>query len=211
MSPIPTTRFRLNRSQKRLYKELRIHKRNILAKYKFSPTNPDQSPVSELYQFYKEYAKTKPDILYYQLVKLYRRNFYRLNMGNICIGIASGFLAGKISSAAISFYQTANHPIILFVYFLLLIILVIIAACYFDFAAHFTLPLFMPDALNEKEMEIIGKLLNIKQYFSIHNLEAPGILIVQRPLRKATHIKKFKGMVKKQTISACRFAKDRIR
>lgn len=210
MSPIPTTRFRLNRDKKRLYKELKICRKNILKKYKFSPANTSRSPVFELYHLYEEYAKTNPDVLYFQLVKLCRRKFFRPAMGNICVGIVSGVVAGLVSPLGVSFYQAAADYISLLVCFITSIVSVVILSCYCDFAARFTLPLFMPNTLNEKEMEIIGELLNIKQYFSIHNLEAPGILKVQRPLRKATHIKKFKGVVKKQTTSACRFAKKCI-
>lgn len=187
---IPVTKFKLNRGRKQLYRELKICRKNIIKKYKFSPASPSRSPVPELYQLYKEHAKTEPDVLYYQLVKLYRRNFSRSAMGNICVGIASGVAAGLVSSLGIFLYQATGDPVALLVCLFISVISVVIVSCYCEFAAHFALPLFMPDFLSQREIEIIGELLNIEQYFFARNLRTLKILKIRRPLKSATLIKK---------------------
>lgn len=171
MVRIPTHKLKLSKEQKQRYKELKSRRKYILKKYEpFSPTSPSYSPLSMLYDLYSEMKDTAPDVLYYHATRLYRKAPSDSTVGNICIGLISGVVAGFISSDVIpSFLDILSSLPIVQLILLPLFIVFLFGISYFCvWEAHFILPFFLPDCLAEKELEIISSLLDLDQYFSIH-------------------------------------------
>lgn len=167
MTRIPTISFKITRERKRIYGTVKSRRKKIIERYKpFSPDDPSRSPLPELYDLY---FYTPKDVLYYHATRLCHKLPFDSVAGNIGIGLISGIAAGGILSGVIQpiIDTLSAQPLVRLIQLLIYAIGILIISCYCVWVAHFISHLFIPDFLREREIEIIGEILGLEQYFSI--------------------------------------------